>query len=240
MLAQSTAVFRLAVLSVVSWLPVGHTVDFDYDAVAPVGRVAAFVLLGLVPLVLWIHRERVPRLVLFACAACIVALIPRMVIQTPRSYLTEHQFYVPLIFVAIAAGALWQAWPPNTYSRWNSEARVRTWTWLHRREFAAVVLLLCLTWHTRTAAQTWRSDLTLWRNATIMAPLKPRPAANYGVALILAGNRQAGEAMLAHAERIADAPHVTPWDRREALDMVRINRLVLKDIDVRASLARWP
>jgi len=235
-LAQSTAVFRLAVLSVVSWLPVGHTIDFDYDAISRLSRVAALVLVGLIPLVLWLHRARVPRLVLYACAACIVALIPRMVIQTPRAYLSEHQFYVPLIFVAIAAGACWQAWPPSTYYRWNSERRVRTWVWLNRRELVAVILLLCLTWQTRTAVQVWASDLTLWRNASVLAPTKPRPAANYAVALLVGGNREAGEAMLDYAARIADDPHVTPWDRREALEMVAINRLELRDIDARAYL----
>ena len=40
--------------------------------------------------------------------------------------------------------------------------------------------------------------------------------------------------MLTYAEQIAQAPHVTPFDWREALEGVRINRLELKDIDAKA------
>ena len=226
-LAQSTAVFRLAVLSVVSWLPVGHTIDFDYDAVHPLARVAAFVLLGLVPLVLWLHRALVPRLVRWACAACIVALIPRMVIQTPRSYLAEHQFYVPLIFVAIAMAAVADVAP---WRRWQW----RRWS-VDRAEAVALIVLLCLTWQTRVAVQPCTSDLGLWRNAALMAPTKPRPVANYAVALLVAGNRTAGEAMLDYVATIADDPHVTPWDRQEALEVVQINRRALRDFDARVA-----
>lgn len=238
-LAQSTAIFRLAVLSVVSWLPVGHTVDYDYDAVVPLARVAAFVLLGVVPLVLWLHCERLPRLVLLSCAACLVILLPRLVIQTPRSYLSEHQVYVPLAFLALAGAACWEAWPQGRFRlgritpglRLSRYQGGRIWLWVRRRELLAMWLLLCLTWHTRTAVQTWASDLTLWRQAALMAPTKPRPVANYAVALLIAGHRAGGEAMLNRAEQLAQAPHLTPWDRREALEVVRSNRLALRGMD---------
>src|SRR3990167_8583679 len=242
---QSTAVFRLAVLSVVSWLPVGHTIDFDYDAIPLLSRVAAFVLLGLVSLVLWLYRARVPQLVLFACAACLIALVPRMVIQTPRAYLSEHQFYVPLIFVVIAAAACWDVWRQTVWlfnfgltRSWSSRrgANIVTPLWLHRRDIVTVGLLLCLTWQTRAAVQVWQSDYTLWQYAYFMAPTKPRPAANYAVALLVQGERRAGAAVLDHAAVLAQAPHVTPWDRREALEMVEINRRVLRDMDAQAYL----
>lgn len=106
LLLQATATARLAWLALV---PIGQTLDFDYDLI-PVGVRALCVvaLLGMTWLA-WSLRRSAP-LVAVGLAWMLIAVLPRLVVQTPRSYLNEHQFYVPLLGLAIVAGDGLQRW----------------------------------------------------------------------------------------------------------------------------------
>jgi hypothetical protein len=100
-LVQSAAAARLVLLVV---LPVGQTPDFDYDAVPFVARVGSVVALGSLGLVAWVCRA--DRVLIFGLVWMLVALAPRLLVQTPRSYLNEHQFYVPLLGLLVLVAVL--------------------------------------------------------------------------------------------------------------------------------------
>ncbi len=92
---QATALARLLVLSI---LPIGQTVDYDYAAVPMALRGFAVVMLlaGLT----WAVMQR-SRLLLCGVAWILCAAAPRFIVPTPRSVFPEHQFYLPLVGVAI-------------------------------------------------------------------------------------------------------------------------------------------
>jgi hypothetical protein len=74
----------------------------------------------------------------------------------------------------------------------------------------------------------WQNELTLWTWAANHAPRKPRPQVN--LALALMERRQFVEAwsLLDRVDQqIADDTMIPAWDRREAVDAVRQNRLVM-------------
>lgn len=79
-----------------------------------------------------------------------------------------------------------------------------------------IIAVLWLSWcvvQTIGYLYHWQSDLTLWAHAVEEASWKPRPALNYAGALLIAGETQRGVEMLVRARRLADLPHVPPWDR---------------------------
>jgi hypothetical protein len=94
-LVQGTALARLLVLSIV---PVGQTVDYDYATVpaAMQGFACAMLLAGLV----WAAMQR-SRVLLMGAVWVLCAAAPRLLVPTPRSVFSEHQFYVPLVGVAL-------------------------------------------------------------------------------------------------------------------------------------------
>ena len=100
-LVQSTALARLVWLAIV---PFGQTIDYDYDIVPVAVRVLCVAALLICTTLVWI-RHRTP-LTVFGLAWLFIAVAPRLIVQTPRSYLNEHQFYVPLIGLAVAGGGL--------------------------------------------------------------------------------------------------------------------------------------
>ena len=77
----------------------------DLDALSPQMELS-LALLVVLAVAAWRVRTRA-RWVTFAAGWALVALVPRLVIQTPRSYLNEHQFYLPLLglLLGCAAGA---------------------------------------------------------------------------------------------------------------------------------------
>lgn len=105
-LVQSTAAYRLIGQSL--W-PNALTVDFDYDRFTLTAQlIAAGALLSLGALAFAVRGKY--RLVTFGVAWTLLSLAPRFLIQTPRSYLNEHQFYVPLMGLLIAGVSLWDGW----------------------------------------------------------------------------------------------------------------------------------
>ena len=83
---------------------------------------------------------------------------------------------------------------------------------------AIVLLPLLLTaWYadqTHAYVQVWQTNLTLWAHAVSEVPHKPRPAMNYGLTLLHAGDAEAGTRYMWHAYTLAQAPHVPSWDRQ--------------------------
>lgn len=92
-----------------------------------------------------------------------------------------------------------------------------------------VYLVACL-WATMQQIPVWRSNLTLWRHAAELAPLKPRVALNYGLALLASGDTTGAIAQWRRAAILSQAPHIPEWDRRETNDVVLANLKTLQGL----------
>lgn len=88
-------------LTAAVWLS-GLTPDPDLDRVPLLWRMASVGLLGTLGVTAAWLRHRRP-LVAFGLAWCLVALVPRFIVQTPQGYLNAHQFTVPFLGVLFAA-----------------------------------------------------------------------------------------------------------------------------------------
>lgn len=103
---QSTAAARLAVVAATGR---GMTLDYDYDRIPWDQRVVCAVGVGVVGLVIgaaWRWRP----LVAYGLSWAPISLAPRLMVQTPRSYLNEHQVYLALVGVLQALGAAVALW----------------------------------------------------------------------------------------------------------------------------------
>lgn len=78
-----------------------------------------------------------------------------------------------------------------------------------------VALVLGCAWLTRQQTRVWTSDLTLWASAVEQAPLKPRPALNYGGYLAASGRFAEARAQFLRAKQLAQQPHILPADRQQ-------------------------
>lgn len=101
---QSGAAMRLITLAIV---PHGLTVDYDYDALP---RVWFLLSAGSLAALTWIAVQTWERwrLLSFSLAWVLVVCLPRLIVQTPKSYFNEHQFTLAMVGVAIGFAALAQ------------------------------------------------------------------------------------------------------------------------------------
>src|SRR3990167_5996739 len=82
----------------------GMTPDVDYDRLSMAQQhLSSVAVLGLVCCAVW--AASLSRMVTFTLAWMLIVVAPRFVVQTPMSYLNEHQFYsaVPGIMVGVAS-----------------------------------------------------------------------------------------------------------------------------------------
>lgn len=98
---QAGAGFRLLWLSIV---PIGQTLDYDYDALSSVWLWLAAVNLAIFTYAAVCLCGRRPVLAL-ALSWPLVVIVPRLIVQTPRSYFNEHQWYLALVGVALTGAA---------------------------------------------------------------------------------------------------------------------------------------
>ena len=101
LLAQSAAAHRLLSLSL--W-PSGLTVDPDIDLITHGWRLAAVSLLAGLSVLAYRLRQTQP-LITFGLTWTLLTILPRLIVQTPRGYLNDHQGYLALIGITIAAAA---------------------------------------------------------------------------------------------------------------------------------------
>ena len=95
------------------------------------------------------------------------------------------------------------------------------------------LVLLLYAWQTHMYAQVCTSDLTLWAHASETAPWKPRPALNYGVALVVVGRFAEARVMFQRALVLADGPDVPAWDREATKQTARDNLAALGRLEAR-------
>ena len=86
-----------------------------------------------------------------------------------------------------------------------------------------VTLLGACAWRTHEQAAIWRSELTLWGHAAAQAPLKPRPALNYGSALLMSGEPDRAVRWWVMARELTRQPHIPSWDASRTQRSVTVN-----------------
>lgn len=103
LLLQSAAAFTLIGQSLSG---VGISVDADIDLIPTWMRWFAFTGLCGVAVLVWAVRKSRP-LVAYGLAWALVCILPRLIVQTPRSYMNPHQAYLMLHGLILAAVAWW-------------------------------------------------------------------------------------------------------------------------------------
>lgn len=99
---QAGASFRVLTIAV---LPLGQTVDADVDGFLWIYTVGALLTLGsLVWLIgpLW----QTHRWIAWMVGWVLLTILPRLVLQTPKSYFNEHQFTLALVGLALGLSAV--------------------------------------------------------------------------------------------------------------------------------------
>lgn len=100
-----------------------------------------------------------------------------------------------------------------------------------RQAGIVVILVCCAALRTRQDVAVWHDDTTLWAHAAQMAPLKPRPALNYGVALITRGDLDGSRRMFERATVLSRQRWVLDGDRLEAQTMALGNLASLRMVE---------
>lgn len=98
-LLQSAAAMRILLTTIMG---IGMTPDFDYDHVSVATQVCCLIGLGSLGMIAWECRATL-RAVTFVLAAPLMVLAPRFVVQTPSSYLNEHQVLLALPWLLLGA-----------------------------------------------------------------------------------------------------------------------------------------
>ena len=97
---QAGAVWYWALASL--W-PALITPDADIDRLSTLTRLSGLCLLAGAAVVAWQMRTQAPVLSL-SCAWVVLGVLPRLLVQTPRSYLNAAQFAVAFVGMALLAG----------------------------------------------------------------------------------------------------------------------------------------
>ncbi len=138
MALQSVMVFQLtglavlhlalAPLALIGMAPTGLTVDFDPEGTRQLVQLAA-----LVGIQYWVFsaarlRHRSP-MGAFALLWIVLAVWPRLVIQTPQSTLNQHQFHAAMIGVSFAVAWGWDVCASIVRAWWERQAEYPWWAW---------------------------------------------------------------------------------------------------------------
>lgn len=102
LLVQATAAWRLCVLLIV---PLGQTPDFDYDHVPHLWQVGALIGVSLIATIAGLVRHTWP-MIAFAVTWILLVILPRLIVQTPKSYFNEHQAFLMIVGMALGVSAL--------------------------------------------------------------------------------------------------------------------------------------
>lgn len=112
-LVQSTAAARALGLLLI---PIGpFTVDYDYDSVPMTVRwlaAGAWLCLPIAAVCLSRWRHRRSQVIALGLGGLFLSVLPRLIVQTPRSYLNEGQAYLMLPWFAMVMAALMRKTTP--------------------------------------------------------------------------------------------------------------------------------
>lgn len=196
----------LALLAFPAGQNVDHHVAVHRSLAEPAvaASLAVLVALAATGAILWRRAApgRVPaaidpaaRLVAFGIAWFFVALLVESSLIPISDLMNEHRAYLPSVGIFVAAptglAALLRRIPRASPGRITLVAGA----------LVAVVLSIA----TLLRNQVWASELTLWSDAALKSPRKPRPLVNLGSALALAGRPDLGVGPLRRAVELDPA-----------------------------------
>jgi hypothetical protein len=101
------------------------------------------------------------------------------------------------------------------------------------RRLVVVGLCAVWAWQSHQYVRVWRSDVTLWQHAAVMAPHKPRALLNAGTMQVVRGRFADARALFQLAQTAAQLPHVPPWDRQLAREDAAGNLAALDKLEAR-------
>ena len=93
-----------------------------------------------------------------------------------------------------------------------------------------VLIVLTLTVSTSRTVRVWVSEVTVWERAAALAPHKPRPLNNLGVALAARGQWAEARVWFTRAHQAGHAATLPAWDRIEGEQTSRANLQALDDL----------
>lgn len=97
---QSMAAMRF---SAMLFMPVGQTVDFDYELMPQALFIVGSGLLLSAAYLAW-RLGRCPTLLSLALGWLVITVLPRLLVVTPTMPFSEHQFYTPAVSFPLAVG----------------------------------------------------------------------------------------------------------------------------------------
>ena len=184
--------------------PSGQTVDHDVPVFRSLSepRVAASLALlaGLALLAAllyrWTRAARAPapsipaaRLAGFGIAWFFLALLVESSLIPISDLMYEHRVYLPSVGLLVAAATALAA----LARRLPGVDAARTTV------LAGALVAIVLSVVTLSRNEVWADDLSLWSDAALKSPRKPRPFVNLGTALALSGRRELGASVLRQA-----------------------------------------
>jgi hypothetical protein len=122
-------------------------------------------------------RQRETRPIAFGILWFFVALLPTSSVVQLWEPMNDHRMYFPFVGLVLAVV-------------WSAALAVRRWAATHERRFAAaaaavILAMACGTWQRNIV---WRTEESLWLDATIKSPDNGRGLMNYGVIQMTRGN----------------------------------------------------
>ncbi len=184
--------------------PAGQNLDHDVPVYRSIlePRVAASLALlaALAALAVFLYRrtskpgapgalDPAARVVAFGVAWFFLALAVESSVIPISDLMVEHRVYLPSVGLFVAAATALAAAARRIPRIDAARATVLAGT------LAAVVLSVA----TLARNEVWADDLSLWSDAALKSPRKPRPFVNLGTALALSGRRELGARVLRQA-----------------------------------------
>jgi tetratricopeptide (TPR) repeat protein len=168
------------------------------------------------------------RLVGFGIAWFFLALVVESSVIPITDLMYEHRVYLPSAGLLVAAATAFAALARRVGGVAPARATVVTG--------AAVALAFAVATLARNTV--WQDDLSLWSDAALKSPGKPRPFVNLGTALALAGQRELGLRALRQAVRLD--PSSTYARAQLAAALLGLGRDGEAELELRAVLRAQP
>ena len=127
--------------------------------------------------VAWVASRRETRPIAFGVLWFFIALLPTSSIVPLSEPMNDHRMFFPFVGLILAVV-------------WGAALAVSRWTARGAGPFAAaaVALILAMAYGTRQRNIVWRTEESLWLDATIKSPDNGRALMNYGVVQMTGGN----------------------------------------------------
>lgn len=224
-------------------LPTGQNLDHDVairrSLLEPRVAASLLILAGLAALAALLYRRTAragapgaldpgARLVGFGIAWFFLALVVESSVIPIADLMYEHRVYLPSVGILVAAATVLAAVARRAAGVAGPRATA----------LVGAALALALASATLARNAVWQNDLSLWSDAALKSPRKPRPFVNLGTALTLAGERELGVRALRQALRLD--PASTYARAQLAAGLVALGREGEAEVELRQVLRADP